>query len=796
MVLASDVSSGIPVMAAPQPTGEAFDFVADLADALVNAINGVSVLNYDATADGVADDEPEISNALTAAVSASRWLVFPPGTYLVESDITFTVPVLFMGGVLKLAAGVTATFNQPYMNPSKQQCFDEQGRLAGTAGGVRVAETSPQDTVRPEDWGAVPDNSTANAHIPIQQAIDAFDYSTSSFAKVGRVLFSSGTYLLGAPIFVGYDWINYSTDWADIDAVGATTCWRGHANSAQSRKQHVILEGIGYACLKRTGSVVNRQYLLYYSGEGNGKAFEVIKNLALDCQYLSRGAYLSHQTFGKTFNGLEIYKSLHIGVEFSECWGSQLLNCFFWYCKGQLFRGRNMGGCYLQSLIGNSARSHLDASWPAIDEDVVSDDQGSSYTQTRAWERGLFSLDCNGTQLDTLLIESCQTGSALNVAVAADKKTCTLTDHGLQAGDPIRLDVDGIETTVASVTNSSVFVTTDAWTSAGSTSRLIYRRCSGITKANPGVITCQNHNLVEGQHVKIMAATGMTELNDIWYRVKYIDADSFSLWSVWDGTIDSEVGVTALDTSGYGSVGDGTEYIIAGGPGLVVDPSVMASLKNLRFEANSILRSKIMLLHGCENVTVEDIICDDAAEGLCDYVVEWQSKARRCTVNNVRAQGIRKAAVEHDTYVSGYYAFGCEVKQTRCYSAADESVETEAIAEWNGSEENNIVEGATTPASVSDQSGTGTGTVSVYSSLPTAEIWVPNPVLEIAADFNNTITDFDKGYDGLILRVFFLGGNAVVEHGSDIVTLSGSNLTPSANTMVTFLNRGGTWYEV
>ena len=128
--------------------------------ALQNAVTGISVTNHGTEGDGTTDDYDALVAAEEAANTEGVWLLFPPGTYLIETSITFRVPVLFLGGVLKRASGVTATFNEPYMNPSKQACFDE----VDATGKIALAATNTQE-VSTEDWSNADFGDRANRAI-------------------------------------------------------------------------------------------------------------------------------------------------------------------------------------------------------------------------------------------------------------------------------------------------------------------------------------------------------------------------------------------------------------------------------------------------------------------------------------------------------------------------------------------------------------------------------------------------------------------------------------------------------
>ena len=62
---------------------------------------------------------------------------------------------------------------------------------------------------------------------------------------------------------------------------------------------------------------------------------------------------------------------------------------------------------------------------------------------------------------------------------------------------------------------------------------------TGITEADPGVITATGHGFVTGDEVFTTSIGGMTELNGKFFLVVYIDANTFSLTDVDGNAIDT-----------------------------------------------------------------------------------------------------------------------------------------------------------------------------------------------------------------------------------------------------------------
>lgn len=85
-----------------------------------------------------------------------------------------------------------------------------------------------------------------------------------------------------------------------------------------------------------------------------------------------------------------------------------------------------------------------------------------------------------------------------------------------------------------------------AWTIGSS------RSISNITRANPGVVSASNHGFANGDFIWISGVSGMSQINDRAYRVKYISANSFSL-ETWNGSFWNSLSTS----SGYSSYSSG-----------------------------------------------------------------------------------------------------------------------------------------------------------------------------------------------------------------------------------------------
>lgn len=87
---------------------------------------------------------------------------------------------------------------------------------------------------------------------------------------------------------------------------------------------------------------------------------------------------------------------------------------------------------------------------------------------------------------------------------------------------------------------------------------------TAITKANPAVVTCSSHGLVDGDVCYIRGVVGMTEVNDNAYIVDYVSASQFKLvdtdstgWGTWTsgGKLDEASFSNFCELTGYNRSG-------------------------------------------------------------------------------------------------------------------------------------------------------------------------------------------------------------------------------------------------
>lgn len=111
------------------------------------------------------------------------------------------------------------------------------------------------------------------------------------------------------------------------------------------------------------------------------------------------------------------------------------------------------------------------------------------------------------------------------------KRAGSIVTYGVAAGNISIDSTTGIITFVADSTktiNANVAANINANVTANIAANLS-ATITGITQANPAVVTATAHGFVTGEKVRIAAVGGMTQVNNLYFTVTYIDANSFSI---------------------------------------------------------------------------------------------------------------------------------------------------------------------------------------------------------------------------------------------------------------------------
>ena len=150
------------------------------------------------------------------------------------------------------------------------------------------------------------------------------------------------------------------------------------------------------------------------------------------------------------------------------------------------------------------------------------------------------------------------TSFAISAATSADPVVLTTATHGYSDGDEI--DIEGIEWTPTFSTSENetqpdqlngrrYFVADSTSTTLTLFSNESGKYITGITEANPGVVTAPAHGFADGDIIAMHGIAGMTEANDNIYKVANKTTDTFELTTAADANVNT-TGFTTYTNSG------------------------------------------------------------------------------------------------------------------------------------------------------------------------------------------------------------------------------------------------------
>ena len=147
---------------------------------------------------------------------------------------------------------------------------------------------------------------------------------------------------------------------------------------------------------------------------------------------------------------------------------------------------------------------------------------------------------------------------AISAATSADPVVLTTAVHGFSDGDEI--DIEGIEwvssydsdeneVEVSQLNGGRFYVADSTTTSLTLFSNENGIAITGITAANPGVVTATAHGLSNGDMIAMHGIAGMVEANDNIYKVASVSGNTFALKTAADANVNTS-GFTAYTNSG------------------------------------------------------------------------------------------------------------------------------------------------------------------------------------------------------------------------------------------------------
>jgi len=154
-----------------------------------------SVYAFSATGDGSTDDRTALFNANAAAAAAGAGLLIEPGTFLISSALTLTVPVKFAGGKLKPASGISILITSEIISRATQ-IFDTS--LGGTITG---SPRLPDGSAWAEWWGA---NPVGDCTTGILAALAFLKQRAISGSTGGILQFEQGDYGLSSSATIDF----------------------------------------------------------------------------------------------------------------------------------------------------------------------------------------------------------------------------------------------------------------------------------------------------------------------------------------------------------------------------------------------------------------------------------------------------------------------------------------------------------------------------------------------------------------------------------------------------------------
>ncbi|MBL0946630.1 ubiquitin-activating E1 FCCH domain-containing protein [Brevundimonas sp.] len=165
-------------------------------------------------------------------------------------------------------------------------------------------------------------------------------------------------------------------------------------------------------------------------------------------------------------------------------------------------------GQFMDDYLPVTAHSEVNRSSKNLEVSLVLDITGSMAGQR------MVDLKRAAVELATMIVQDLQTPYYSKMAVVPYSNS---------------VNVGSYANSVRGTPTGSINITNAVWTNG------ITRSISGITSANPGVITSNGHGFSTGDFVWIDQVVGMTQINNRAYRVVRITNNTFSL-EFWNGS--------------------------------------------------------------------------------------------------------------------------------------------------------------------------------------------------------------------------------------------------------------------
>ena len=550
------------------------------------AVGGYNVKAFNAFGDGVTDDADAIEAAVNAALSGGRSVYFPPGDYVVNTPKSFTYI-----GDLKLI-GDEANLLLTYTG----------GPVVMGFGAQSAATTTLSADVNDEEWSVTVADATGMSigqliHLSTNTQVTSLYafYTKRSLFLISGI--SGNTIYLSDPLNFGFTVAETTVttfEAASIHIDGLNIKQSGSSDKRfdTTRLQNVVFENstieaianytgdvwfIGgcYNVVGRKLNLIKGRYTINASDASRNLYFEDIfaKDCRhpIDCNIWTFNTRIVRQYSVNTQNGLQCHPCFEVHYEdctdFVEplsaaniglrCAGGSIKNCTVSGANALVSAG--VGGAYFLA-----AYDYLGQKYDRVYEGVVSDKAILSAFDVRT----MFVRNCD---VAGIFVDG-QSFGVTNVLV--DKDTVSATRMGLRR---IQVLNDEDEHYIAAPPDTFASVNT-------------IKDITGITQANPAVVTALAHGYSNGDLIRIDGVVGMTEVNSRTFTIDNVTTDTFELAG------EDSTGYTAYSAGGKATLGRLAK---------TVDPQLSPGLGwEPKFKARALVRETTATLSPGTSVTI------------------------------------------------------------------------------------------------------------------------------------------------------------------------------------------------
>ena len=539
-----------------------------------------SIVAFGGVGDGVTDN----TAAFAAAEAEGNPLIIPKGTYLLDADETLSIPLMFQGGKIQVETGRTLTINSWFW-AKHYQIF--------TGAGTVDISGAILDYVVPQWWGALGDsstNDTAAFASALATSQPVFVPPPTGQYVVGDLLIPDQTVIYGKTgLNVGFSSVTARTVIKRLS--GAVTIF--DISGCQGTHIHdLVLHGVDkgtHGICAVTDDSSNMQ----------------IQNVAvLFCDY-AIGALSGFYIGGSWI------MNCNLGI--SEYGIIRLLDSHINHNK---IRTNNEDGIYLPTgmndcmITGNKIEWNQGHGIHAVNSDhhVIT---GNLFD--RSFKSGILVDATGGVTITGNVIRRCGRNA---VSEQRSLILCKNTNT--------KLVISG-NTGTAGRDDGSYDIT-------------------GITQANPAVVTSVAHGRSTGEKIYIRDVVGMTEVNDIEFTATVLTDDTLSL----DGINSS--GYTAYSSSGSFIQGIlspnyGIEFVNTAAADITITGNDFScALVNEYIGNSSLTNATISRNNGKEFIVGREINCIDG--------VQFQDKQTDITLTTSSSDVLSLTQQPVNTYIN------------------------------------------------------------------------------------------------------------------------------------------------